>query len=93
MSQDMHHKFHSINVLMDKVDDTVQGVYNLYKLTSSLATSLSYHQLVLRIRSVPANLWDSLSYIRTVSMHTMGYVNAAMTSTLLPLSRLTYYGS
>ena len=75
---------HSINVLMDKVDETVQSVNNLYNLTTSLATSHSYHQLILHIRSVLANLWDSLSYIRTVSMHTMDYVNAAMSGTLLP---------
>ena len=75
---------HSINVLMDKVDDTVQDVNNLYNLTTSLATSLSYHQLILHIRPVLANVWDSLSLIRTVSMHTMDYINASMTSTLSP---------
>ena len=37
---------HSINVLMDKVDETSQDVNNLYNLTTSLATTLSYHQLV-----------------------------------------------
>ena len=47
---------HSINVLMDKVDEPSQDVNNLYNLTTSLATSLSYHQLVLYIRSVLANL-------------------------------------
>ena len=57
---------------MDKVDETVHDVNNLYNLTTSLATSLSYHQLILHIRSVLAILQDSLSYIRTVSMHTMG---------------------
>ena len=76
-------KRHSINVLMDKVDETVQDVNNLYNLTPSLATTLSYHQLILHIRSVLANLWDSLYYIRTVYMHTMDSVNAAMTRTLL----------
>ena len=74
----------SVNVLMDKVDETVQDVNNLYNLTTSLATSPSYHQLILHIRSVLANLWDSLSYIRTVSRYTMDYVNAAMTGSLLP---------
>ena len=34
---------HSINVLMDKVDETSQDVNNLYNLTTSLTTSLSYH--------------------------------------------------
>ena len=69
---------------MDKVDKTFHDVNNLYNLTTSLATSLSYHQLILHIRSVLANLQDSLSYIRAVSMHTMDYVGAATTGTLSP---------
>ena len=69
---------------MDKVDETVHDVNNLYNLTTSLPTSLSYHQLIVHIRSVLANLQDSLSYITTVSMHTMGYINAATTGTLSP---------
>ena len=52
---------HSINVLMDKVDETGHDVNILYNLTTSLATSLSYHQLILHIMSILANLWDSLS--------------------------------
>ena len=75
---------YSINALMDKVDETAHNVNNLYNLTTSLATSLSYCQLILHIRSVLANLQDSLSYIRTVSMHTMDYVDAATTRTLSP---------
>ena len=73
-----------INIIMDKVDETVNDVNNLYSLTTSLATSLSYYQLLLHIRSVLANFWDSLPYIRTVSMHTMDYINAATTVTLSP---------
>ena len=34
---------HSINVLMDKKDENSQDVNSLYNLTTSLATSLSYH--------------------------------------------------
>ena len=75
---------HSINVLMDKVNEASHDVNNLYNLTTSLATGLSYHQLILYIRSVLANLWDSLSYIRMVSTHTMDYIDAAMTGTLSP---------
>ena len=75
---------HSINVLMDKVYETSQDVNNLYNLTTSLATSHSYHQLILYIRSVLANLQDSLSYIKTVSTHTMDYIDAATTGTLSP---------
>ena len=50
-----------INIIMDTVDKMVHDVSNLYNITMSLSTSLSYYQLVLHIRSVLANLWDSLS--------------------------------
>ena len=69
---------------MDRVDEMVQDVNNLYNLTTSLATSLCYYQLVLHVRSVLANLWDLLSYIKSVSMHKMDYINAATTGTLSP---------
>ena len=59
-------------------------VNNFYNITTSLATSLSYYQLVLHIRSVLANLWDLLSHIRAVSLHIMNYIDAAMTGTLSP---------
>ena len=75
---------HSINILMDEVDETSHDINNLCNLTTSLATNLSYHQLILYIRSVLANLWDSLSYIRMVSTHTMDYIDAAMSGTLSP---------
>ena len=71
-----------INIIMDKVDETVHDFNNLYNLTTSLSTSLSYYQLILHLRFVLANHQDSLSYIRTVSMHTMDYVDAATTGTL-----------
>ena len=65
---------------------------NLYNITTPLSTSLNYYQLVLHIRSVSANLWDSLTYIRPVSMHTMDYANAATTEThsphILPIADL-----
>ena len=75
---------HSINALMDKMDETVHDVNNLYNLTTSLATILIYHQLIPHLRSVIANLHDSLSYIRSVSLHTMDYINAATTGILSP---------
>ena len=78
---------HSINVLMDNLNEVVHDVNNL---TASLGTSLNFHQLILHIRSVLANLWDSLSYIRKVSMHTMNYVNAATTGALCLMSYLLW---
>ena len=73
---------HSINILMDKVDKTSQDISNLYNLTAPLATSISFHQLILHIRSVFANLHNSLNYIRMVSTHTMDYITAATSGTL-----------
>ena len=69
---------------MDRVDNMVHDVNNLYNITTSLSTTLSYYQLVLHIRSVLTILWDSLSYIRAVSICTMDYVNAATTGPLSP---------
>ena len=40
--------------------------------------------MILHIRSVFANLHDSLNYIQTVSTHTMEYINAATSGTLSP---------
>ena len=75
---------HSINVLMNNVDKTSHDINNLCNLTTSLATSISFLQLILPIRSVFANLCDSLSYIRMVSAHTMDYIDAASSGTLSP---------
>ena len=69
---------------MDRVDNMVHDVNNLCNITASLSTTLSYYQLVLHIRSVLANLWDSPSYMRAVFMHTMDYFDSATTGTLSP---------
>ena len=47
---------HSINILMDMAEATSHNINNLYNLTKSLATSISFQQLILHIRSVFANL-------------------------------------
>ena len=75
---------HSINILMNVAEVTSHDINNLYNLTTSLATSISFHQLILQIRSVFANLHYSLNYIQTVSAHTMDYINAATSGTLSP---------
>ena len=54
---------HSINILMDAAKATSHDINSLYNLTTSLATSINFHQLILYIRSVFANLHDSLDYI------------------------------
>ena len=68
---------HSINNLIDAVCTTSQDINNLYNLTTSLAASINFNQMILHIRSVFANLQDSLHYLCTVSTHTMDYVDAA----------------
>ena len=54
---------HSINALMDAARATSHDINNLYNLTTSLTTSINFHQLILHIRSVFAKLCDSLNYI------------------------------
>ena len=54
---------HSINALMDATKATSHNISNLYNLTTSLTTSINFHQLILHIRSVFANLHDLLNYI------------------------------
>ena len=54
---------HSINTLMDAVRTTSHDINNLCNLTTSLATNINFHQMILHIRSVFANLCDSLNYI------------------------------
>ena len=77
---------HSINTLIDTVCTTSRDINNLYNLTTSLATSIPFNQMILHIRSVFANLQDSLPlhYIRMISTHTMEYINAAISGTLSP---------
>ena len=47
---------HSINNLIDVVHTTSQDINHLYNLTTSLATSINFNQMILHIRSVFANL-------------------------------------
>ena len=75
---------HSINNLIDAVCTTSQDIHNLYNLTTSLATSISFNQMILHIRSEFANLQDSLHYLWMVSTHTMEYINAAISGILSP---------
>ena len=50
----------------------------------SLASSISFNQMILHIRSVFANLKDSLHYLHTLSTHTMDYIKAATSDILSP---------
>ena len=66
---------------------TSQDINNLYNLTTSLVASINFNQMVLHIRSVFANLQDSLHYLWTISTHTMAYIDyidAATSSILSP---------
>ena len=47
---------HSINSLIDAVHTTSQDINSLYNLTTSLATSINFNQMILHLRSVFANL-------------------------------------
>ena len=75
---------HSIDNLIDAIHTTSQDINNLYHLTTSLAASINFNQIIIHIRSVFANLLDSLHNLQTVSTHTMEYINATTSSTLSP---------
>ena len=75
---------YSINSLIDAIHTTSQDINNLYNLTMSLAASINFNQMILHIRSVFANLCNSLHYLWTVSTHTMAYIDAATSGILSP---------
>ena len=75
---------HSINNLIDAIHTMTQDINNLYNLTMSLAANINFNQMILHIRSVFANLQDSLHYLYTVSTHTMDYIDAATSGILSP---------
>ena len=75
---------HSINSLIDAVHTATQDIDNLYNVTTSLASGITFHQMILHIRSVFANLWDSMQYLCTLSTHTMDYTDAATSGILSP---------
>ena len=52
-----------INILIDATEKIHQDITTLYNIMHSLYSSISYHQTILHIRSVLANLQDSLHYI------------------------------
>ena len=75
---------HSINSLIYAVCTTSQDINNLYNLTTSLATSIIFNQMILHLRSVFAKLWESFHYLQTVSTHIMEYIDAATSGILSP---------
>ena len=75
---------HGIDSLIDVVCTTSQDINNLYNLTTSLATSINFNQMILHPRSVFANLRDSLHYLQMVSTCTMEYIDTATCGTLSP---------
>ena len=73
-----------INMLMDTTEKTNQDITTLYNIMHSLYCSISYQQIALHIRSILANLQDSLHYMWETALHTMYYINAAATEILSP---------
>ena len=72
------------NIVMNAAEWMHNDVMTLYNITHSLHNSLSYQQIVLHIQSILANLWNSLYYMREVTIHTMDYIDAATKGILSP---------
>ena len=75
---------HSINSLIDAVHTAAQDINNLYNVTTSLASSINFNQMTLHLRSVFANLRDTMQYLHTISTHAMDYIDAATSGMLSP---------
>ena len=75
---------HSINKLINAVHTASQDIENLYNVSTSLASSISFNQMILHIRSVFANLHDSIHYLHSLSTHTKDYIDAATSGILSP---------
>ena len=75
---------HRINSFIDAIHIAAQDIDNLYNVTTSLASSITFNQMILHIRSVFANLRDSMQYLCTISTHTMDYIDAATSGILSP---------
>ena len=73
-----------VNILMDTTEKTHQDIPTLYNIMHSVYSIISYQQIVLHIRSILANLWNSILYMREIALHTMDYIDAATTGLLLP---------
>ena len=73
-----------INILVDTTEKTHQDMTTLYNITHSVYSSISNQQIVLHIRSVLANLSDSIHYMREITLHIMDYIDTATTGRLLP---------
>ena len=73
-----------INIVMNVAERMHTDVTTLYNIMHSLHSSLSYQQIVLHTQSILANLWDSLYYMREVTIHTMDYIDAVTTWILSP---------
>ena len=75
---------HSINSLIDAVHSAAQDIDNLFNVTSSLMSSVNFNLMMLHLRSVFANLRDTMNHLRTISTHTMDYIDAATSGKLSP---------
>ena len=75
---------HSINNLIDAIHTATQDINNLYNVTTSPASSITFNQMILHIRSVFANLQDSMHYLHTLSTHTMDSIDATTSGILSP---------
>ena len=69
---------------MDARVKTHQDTTTLYNIMHSVYSTISYHQIILHIRSVLANLQDSLHYMQEIALNIMDYINVATAGILPP---------
>ena len=69
---------------MDTFQKANEGMNILVNVTDSLTQCLRYHQIYTYAHTILTYLRDCLTYMRQVTMHTLDYVNSAMTNILSP---------
>ena len=75
---------HSINNLIDAIHTTSQDINNLYNLTTSLAASINFNQMILHIRQYLLTFEIPFTTFAQFPTHTMDYIDATTSSILSP---------
>ena len=71
-----------LNEVMDALQKVNKDVNILFNITDVLTQHLRYHQIYVYSHTILAYLRDCLMYVRQVTIHTMDYINAAMTNVM-----------
>ena len=73
-----------LNEIMDALQRSNEDLDRLFHITEVLTQHVRYQQMYIYMHTILAYLRDSLTYMRQFAVHTMDYVDAAITNVLSP---------